>query len=249
MLARASRAAYLDQPDLESFHSRVFAEGSTHATLFVNNKHVILTFRGTEPDSLGDIVTDVKFRRKSLGYGVPGKYHRGFVDQLDNLYHRLVAALKPYVLHDKKPLYITGHSLGGALASLFTARAFAEDPGVLSTLQQTVTYGAPRYANVKAAKWLDEVLGDKLARVTILQDRIPHLPPAVLGYRHAGQAILLDAVEAKVLPPSRKWYGRWSLVLAFVRRVRAHGAKTYVRVLNQFVENAIRKVRHEASGS
>ena len=51
MLARASRAAYLDQPDLESFHSRVFAEGSTHATLFVNNKHVILTFRGTEPDS------------------------------------------------------------------------------------------------------------------------------------------------------------------------------------------------------
>jgi hypothetical protein len=242
LLARASKEAYSDQPVLNEYYALPFANGATHATLFVGERNVVLAFRGTEPDSPGDLITDIKFRRRRLSHRIPGKFHRGFCDQLDSLYKQLVSALTPHVLHDRKPLYITGHSLGGALAVLFSARAFEEDPRILTTWRGTVTYGAPRVANRKGAQYLDDTLDGDLVQVRITQDRVPHLPPAVLGYRHAGEAILLDAVEAKVLSPRRKWLGRWSLILAFIRRVRAHSSSAYVRIITEYLNEAVRRV-------
>jgi hypothetical protein len=125
---------------------------------------------------------------------------------------------------------------------MFTAKATAVDLEVLATHVETVTYGAPRVANFKASKWLDKMLGDRLTRVEILQDRIPHLPPAFLGYRHAGKAIRLDAVEAKILSPRRRWWARWSLLLALLRGARAHSSRNYVRILDEFVGSALRRI-------
>jgi hypothetical protein len=245
LLARASMQAYKDHPKLEGYTAIPLSDGSAHATLFVNDRKAILAFRGTEADSAGDVLTDIKFRREGMT-ALPGTWHRGFKYQLMDLYFHAIAALKPHVYKGKR-VYITGHSLGGALAVLFTAKAYAVDEAVMDTCRATVTYGAPRVANLKAARWLDKTLDNRLVRVEIIQDRIPHLPPALLGYKHAGKAILLDAVEAKVLPPRRKWLGRWSLLLAFLRKVKAHGAKTYVRTLDTFVANAVRRVVNAGS--
>jgi hypothetical protein len=242
-LATASRNAYWDYPKLFGYSPRFLSDSRAQATVFHNEENVILAFRGSQAEDVG---TDLRFRREGMTV-LPGTWHRGFKYQLMDLYHQAVAAIRPHVYAGKK-LYITGHSLGGALAVLFTARAFALDAGVLSTYKGTVTYGAPRVANRKASKWLDEVLGEHLLRVEIIQDRVPHLPPAALGYRHAGKAILLDAVEAKILSPRRKWYGRWSLALALLRKVKAHKSANYVRILEEFVGATLRRVLKNASG-
>ena len=79
----------------------------------------ILVFRGTEPDSWNDWRADLDFRRVALAPG--GRGHAGFLEELRDLWNPLVKWLAPATptAPPARPLWVTGHSLGGALAQLF----------------------------------------------------------------------------------------------------------------------------------
>jgi predicted lipase len=73
----------------------------------------------------------------------------------------------------------TGHSLGGALASLAA--------GVLRSQGKTVdlyTYGAPKIGLESLSQYLSDTTLGNTYRVTHKGDPVPKLPPALLGYRH-----------------------------------------------------------------
>ncbi|KAF2853221.1 alpha/beta-hydrolase [Plenodomus tracheiphilus IPT5] len=73
----------------------------------------------------------------------------------------------------------TGHSLGGALASLAA--------GVLRQKGLTVdlyTYGAPKIGLEGVSQFLTSTAKGQTFRVTHKADPVPKLPPALLGYRH-----------------------------------------------------------------
>ena len=246
LLSRASAEAYHDLPNLKGYTAYPLAEGSAHATLFVGKEDTILAFRGTELDSMGDLVTDALFRREGIA-GIPGKWHRGFKYQLMPLYYLALPRLRAHA-PDGKPLYITGRSLGGALATMFTAKAISVNEEIMVNWKETVTFGAPRAANGKAARWFDSLIGDHVTRVEIVQDIVPHLPFAFLGYRHYGEALRVDAVKSQILKP-RKWWTRLSLTVALVRGARAHNAVSYVSSFYDFIASAIRRVgANEKSG-
>lgn len=126
----------LKKADFELLDS--FAEDGTEAMLAQLKPHdnfegmLVLAFRGTQPD-IKDVLTDIKADLVNADCG--GRAHRGFLEAFAKVKQQIANALHQ---HKGQPLYITGHSLGGALALLAT-RMLASD-----SMGACYTYGCPR---------------------------------------------------------------------------------------------------------
>lgn len=97
---------------------------------------LVLAFRGTQPE-IRDIVTDIKANLVPAPFG--GRVHGGFLTAFKKVEKQIARALEEH--KDSGPLYITGHSLGGALALLATRYLGSDSTGA------TYTFGAPRMAD------------------------------------------------------------------------------------------------------
>ncbi len=153
---------------------------------------VILGYRGTEPSNLGNWLGDADVGAAAMAVGgerlrVPAGFHRNVRATRWAVLQELGAALEGRSLfdpaarvdHPMDALYVTGHSLGGAMAVLFAlsiaqtpeCRAIAERLRAVYTFGQPLTTGAPLPAAAKE-------LGRRLHRHTLPGDPVPALPPA-----------------------------------------------------------------------
>ncbi|WP_286266745.1 lipase family protein [Thalassotalea atypica] len=83
----------------------------TRALMLCGENYLVLTFRGTEATIYEDIKTDAKSR--VVGSDVfHGKVHEGFLKTFDSVEGDIAKGPKKQSNRDK-PLFITGHSLGG----------------------------------------------------------------------------------------------------------------------------------------
>ena len=145
---------------------QTFNEGGTQAFLAKRemDKVAILAFRGTEAHSWKDVLTDLKFRFYKGEHGV--KIHRGFREA-----YRMVGENVRKVV-DKEgadyTLYITGHSLGGALA-IIAAKELERD-----SLAACYTFGNPRVGNEE----LGEEIRAPIYRIVNAADGVPRIPPS-----------------------------------------------------------------------
>lgn len=125
--AELSQLAYQPYSEVQNqlFKFNLVAEmeihdSSTDTNGFIasNDKSVVVAFRGTK--SFTNMLTDMKFVRKRIDSDGQSFAHGGFVTALNAVY----SAIENKILGDigKKMLFITGHSLGGALATLTTYR-------------------------------------------------------------------------------------------------------------------------------
>ena len=96
---------------------------------------LVLAFRGTQP-SIIDVATDLKANLVQAPDG--GQIHNGFLEAFEHVKNRIRATLDD---HPELPLYITGHSLGGALAMIATRYLGSDSTGA------TYTFGCPRVAD------------------------------------------------------------------------------------------------------
>jgi hypothetical protein len=132
---RAPAAAALERLGLKTvaFRHRVTR---TRGFLGVCDTHAVLAFRGSDPVTLQTWVTDAVTRlveRKEY----EGRVHLGFSSVLKRTWRKVEQTLD---LAADKPLFLTGHSMGGALAVLTACRlAKAGSPPVA-----TYTFGSPR---------------------------------------------------------------------------------------------------------
>ncbi len=209
---------------------------------------LILVFRGTQADSDIDMATDLKADLVHASVG--GRVHRGFMEAFDKIRAQIESALAE---QDKRlPLYITGHSLGGALAMVATRYLAPESQGA------TYTFGCPRAADdefyeplktpvyrvVNAADGITRVpFGRGLVYFLTLVWLIPFVGPQIsewirrryVGYTHHGSMILLNVPrcrEESDCDPLEKLVVRkspgilWHLAVVVPRLIRTLGKAT-----------------------
>ena len=139
---------------------------------------VYVCFRGTEPDSFTDMVSDIKFALTT--FEGEGKVHTGFLSAYKELESNGLAQYLKFMTktHPNARLVFCGHSLGGAMATLASTRY--PEKG------QLITFGSPRVGNRKFSRWFP-VEGFRFSN---LADPVTHVPPSFAltgGYRHVGQ--------------------------------------------------------------
>ena len=93
----------------------------------------VIVFRGTEPTSMADLKSDLKANLVPADGG--GRVHEGFMKAYEHVAPNLVEDIKKA---GNLPIYITGHSLGGALALVATRYICCDSVGA------TYTFGGPR---------------------------------------------------------------------------------------------------------
>lgn len=88
-------------------------------------------------------------------------------------------------------IVVTGHSLGGAIATVATANLRAA--GIANI--DMYTYGSPRVGNAAFVDFVSAQPGLEI-RVTHLDDPVPRLPPIIFGYRHTSPEYWLSTGDA-----------------------------------------------------
>ncbi|MDZ7749682.1 MAG: lipase family protein [Halofilum sp. (in: g-proteobacteria)] len=143
----------------------VFDSDGTQAILVSCEAFAALAFRGTEAMSVKDIKTDARASVSAADTG--GQIHSGFQDAFKAVEEAIQRRLDEGDLDDR-PLFVTGHSLGGALATI-AARELTHAKGVAACY----TFGSPRVGD---EKWIWQ-LKTGIYRVVNAADCVTMLPP------------------------------------------------------------------------
>jgi triacylglycerol lipase len=172
--------------------------GHTQYLIATSKDVAILAFRGTEPEQFADWATDAECALVPCPWKPSLRVHQGFSKALETVWKPLNDRLRP-VAGTERALWITGHSLGGALAVL-AAHRFADESGA-SRVAGVYTFGQPRCGDQAFKEDLERGLAGRLWRVVNNRDVVPRVPPAAMGYRHAGTLIYIDELGRIVLNP------------------------------------------------
>lgn len=212
-LAKASELAYLPE-DLGQaeyaaqlgMKARLISVGNTQAYIAHNDDHIVVAFRGTESPTtleglkdwlLSDAVNLLILPTGRLGTdfaaaGVGARFHQGFINALDAIWVPLLSGVQGEMERSERPLWITGHSLGGALALLsawLMHRKFIN-------VHQVYTFGGPMIGNQEASKAFDRELAGKVFRYVNGPDPVPKLPTMSLvanDYGHVEKEMTMKA--------------------------------------------------------
>jgi pimeloyl-ACP methyl ester carboxylesterase len=166
------------------------AKTDTQVLIVDRGTYISVAFRGTS--DLRDIITDADALMTGFGDHDGACVHRGFMEAYESVRMDVLNAIQQLqsglnhepmsILRGIKPVVVTGHSLGGALAILC---AFDLRSTGLS-VDSVYTFGQPRVGNAVFAWLYKMLLGSVTFRVTNGADIVPWSPGWLLGYRHSG---------------------------------------------------------------
>lgn len=179
-MAIMAELAYLDGKEAKP---KMKALGYTGHKFFENDgaqchavwtkEEYVLAFRGTEPSELSDVLADLNaIPRGAMTHGL---VHSGFRNECDKLWNDIVSHHGKG--HASKKFYITGHSLGAAMATIATSR-FEETMKV----EQLTTFGSPRVGTRSFVKAIET----PHFRFVNNNDIVTKVPLWIMGYKHHG---------------------------------------------------------------
>lgn len=219
MLARASQAAYEGKEAVKQClqADRVFevwdVRHDVQAYVAYIKKDVVIVFRGTEA-KLDDIITDLKAWKTCRGRY---RLHQGFVSAYMSV-HRDIAKLIKHCVD--KDVYITGHSMGGALAQI--CALFNPQPKV-----KLVVFGSPKVGDRTVAKAISQVGGSFYVNHADIVPRLPRLnywQPTTVRYFNS---------EDKLIGDPSYWEMFTDRILTVSERVSDHSIARYIELLEK----------------
>ena len=227
LFALASKLAYANpktiDKELEAFgflKSRVITNKETGTEGFVasTKEFIVICFRGTEPN-FKDWMTDFKFIHTD---GPLGEGHSGFIKAYRSIADDLSEAIEHCRFPSRKrvpngygemselfskrypqSIWLTGHSLGGALASVAAAHRVEN----CLPVDGVYTFGSPRVFEWDTAIKYDLSAGERTFRFVNNVDIVTRLPKRLMNYRHIGSLKYFD--EHGILKDDPSWWSRF----------------------------------------
>lgn len=258
-LARAADIAYLPESEAKplfqenlGMDARLISVDNTQVYVAGNAGHIVVAFRGTESpttiDGLKDwlladaanllMVPEGRLGTDLIAAGVGARFHQGFVNATGAIWDPVFAAVNEEVKKEDRPVWITGHSLGGALA-MFASWLFTRK---FVNIHQVYTFGAPMIGNAAACKAFDDNFANKVFRYVNAPDPVPLLPTMSMlanEFQHCKTEMILGGQAESMFSgfASKAVDGVLNLTLidevwSFVKgRIGAHSMSSYLDLL------------------
>ena len=173
-LRRADPCTHSEEASPPRLH--LYSKGGSQGYLAVWPDKAVLVFRGTEVHSLGDLLADADFMiQQPVGQSW---IHRGYHGELKKIWPEIAADLQAYqeIVFPPIPVWVTGHSMGAAMATLAGMQGFP--------FEAVVTFGEPRVGSN-----ISSVFSAKFhIRYVNGHDPAVHYPVPI-GYEHHGEEI------------------------------------------------------------
>jgi triacylglycerol lipase len=196
LLASISEASYLPPVDVDpNFRTLGFkqvmpvVDGSMIGYVASADDVTVVVFRG--PDNDIDWIVNLAVGSVQTPNG---PIHSGFYNAYQPLKPQIVKLLKA---SNPKHLWITGHSLGGALA-VVCAHDLTENENL--HLDGVITFGQPMVAKMQLAKYLDTALLGRFAHYMNGNDIVARVPP---NFSHFGSLVWFTDNGVKRSKPKR----------------------------------------------
>ena len=211
--------------------------------IFWNDETLVIAFRGTR-ESIDWSISNLRMFPVALqncNLDKKIKVHRGFqrtlyfIDKTTKLksFYAVLKHIEEIGLLENRQIVITGHSLGAALATLFSVKLRARLPVVIENqLQEIVLFGSPAVGLAKFKIFYKE-LNEKTVRIINGSDVVPFTPP--IFYHHIGRELW---IKKDVLITNKSWMSRlfYALRLPMKNFTDDHSMKSYINSLKLILE-------------
>jgi len=229
-LAHASCAAYESNPETyENFQRFQFDDKPipfacdpqkdgevTRGFLAARQDAIVLAFKGSE--NILDWATNLDcIQIEDNGAQV----HRGFMQALEKAWPTIRESLQKILERKKRKIWVTGHSLGGALAMLATRRLLMD---MKIDQIETHTFGQPRVGD----KAMCRQITSTFYRFAYTSDPITFFPLWAMSYSHAGT--LKDiGITGKIHEDASHWFSRVWAGLNALKQIKLYGWEAFFR--------------------
>lgn len=205
----------------------------THALLIDAEDRIIVSFKGTSSST--NLKTDFKTLHRKLSRVLPtatdahvqanfmslgsvshtimssrdgqaAKLHRGFAEAYMSVSERVMKGIQRLYKEEPRPIFLTGHSLGGALATICAFDCFLGLELTAGDLY-VATYGSPRVGNGAFRRLYDEAVPASW-RVVVAPDLVTKLPK--VGYEHVGKKVMLTSAGDLLIDPNLLELSMWN---------------------------------------
>jgi hypothetical protein len=185
---------------LAAYASPTVTDPATGESVFIQDcgGAVVIAFPGTH--DLPDVLRDIQcFREAALILGKPCSVHRGFARS----HAALMPCLADLSIIRAKPIFITGHSKGAAVAKR-CALSLVEKNLLVTAV---ITFGEPRGGDSRYSQIYNSILSQRTLRVTNAADPVPWLPSWLAGNRHCGPEAWLPPLMQYATRNTQLFYG------------------------------------------
>lgn len=201
LLASMSEAAYLPPVDAEPTLSKfgfkkvtTILDSSMAGYVATTDDVAVVVFRGTDNDI--DWIVNLAIGSMPTP---KGPVHKGFYTAYQPLKQQIVKLIKAA---NPKHLWITGHSLGGALAVICAYDLIENEKLEVDGL---ITFGQPMVAKPQLSEHLDGVLLGRFAHYVNGNDIVARVPP---NFSHFGSLVWFADDGIKRSKPKRLAFAR-----------------------------------------
>lgn len=157
-------------------------KNSAQAALIEHENYLCMAFRGTD-ETLDWLDNLNAFATKQLF----GEFHRGFWHSVEDVWQPIFDKYQRLLAQRKRPLFITGHSLGGAMATIAAAKLVHEDKPFTSVY----TFGQPRALTRDTAQFFNVECKSRFFRFHNNNDIVTRVPARIMGYSHVGSYLYI----------------------------------------------------------
>lgn len=200
----------------------------TDINMFYSKAKFLLPTQLGEMDKIGD-AESLRNEVLRTHHWRCAKIHKGFAAAYAAVAPRLLTVVKRLEDERKRPVFLTGHSLGGALATVCSLDLFLR----LKLTRKEIfvsTFGSPRVGNFH----FRAVYNDSVPihwRIVVAPDVVSKLPK--VGYKHVGKKVLITVDGDLFIDPNSLELNMWS---GDVASILYHRKASYLLAMRAWCE-------------